>query len=132
MEKISYIFFGGLTTVVNIMVYTFLTRILHVDNIVSNCCAWIASVIFAYITNKLFVFFSDAHSFTAIFREFISFICCRIMSGAMDMSIMYIFVNVFNFNDFVIKIISNVLVVVVNYIFSKLVIFKQHKSISHN
>lgn len=126
-EQILYLIFGGFTTLVNIITYALLTRVFLLDNITSNIYAWIISVFFAYLTNKLFVFRSNALDMKTIVKELISFISCRLLSGIMDISIMYVFVNLLHFNDIVIKIISNTIVVIVNYLFSKLIIFKKSK-----
>lgn len=124
-EQLLYILFGGLTTIVNIFIYTLFTRFFFVNNIVSNIYAWIASVLFAYITNKLFVFGSKSLNISLMIKEIISFVSCRLLSGVMDMTIMYTFVNLLHFNDFIIKIFANVFVVLANYFFSKMFVFKK-------
>lgn len=95
------------------------------DSILSNIIAWIASVLFAYVTNKIYVFSSKAADIKTVARELISFVGCRLLSGFMDISIMYIFVKLLTLNDFIVKIIDNIFVIVVNYVFSKFIVFKK-------
>lgn len=126
-ETILYLFFGVLSTIVNIGTYLFFTRVLGVNFLISNAIAWVAAVIFAYITNKFFVFESKSVEFKFLIKEFTSFVSCRIFSGVTEMGVMYVMINLMSINDFVVKIITNVVVVVLNFIFSKLIIFKNKK-----
>jgi len=121
-EKINYLFFGGCTTLVNILTYYICTRLLFLDVNVSIVISWITSVIFAYITNKLFVF--NAKN-TNIIKEFLSFIIVRLISLGVDYLIMYLLYDLLSWNDLVVKIIANIVVIVLNYIFSKLLVFKK-------
>lgn len=124
-EVILYVFFGGCTTLVNILSYFVLTDLMHLDYLVSNAQAWVLSVLFAYVTNRIWVFQSSAAGFAAVFKEIVSFFGFRLFSGGVDMLIMYLAVSVLHFPDKPVKILSNVLVIVLNYIFSKLVIFRK-------
>ena len=87
--------------------------------------AWICSVLFAYITNRKWVFHSEAMGSAAILKEMISFFACRLLTGVVDWLCMLIFVDLLYWNDMVIKIGANVLVIILNYVASKLVIFKK-------
>lgn len=124
-EVISYSFFGVLTTLINIIIYFILTRIYQIDYIVSTVIAWAISVLFAYITNKIFVFESKELGIYTIIRELGIFIVYRLLSGGIDIIIMYIAVDCLSFPDGVVKIISNIIVILINYVASKLVIFKK-------
>ncbi len=124
-ETILYLVFGGLTTLINIASYWVLTKLFSVDILVANALAWLISVLFAFVTNKLFVFDSKSLAAGLVIKELVLFMGARIFSGALDMGIMYLFVDVLHFNDMVIKILSNIIVIVVNYVLSKLVIFKK-------
>lgn len=126
-EVISYLIFGVLTTIVNILAYELFTKIFHVDYLVSTVIAWVISVAFAYVTNKIFVFESKTNTKIEILKEITSFVGFRLLSGIMDIVFMYITVDIFSFNDSLMKIASNVVVVVLNYLFSKLFIFKKKK-----
>ncbi len=122
-EIILYLIFGGLTTLINIIAYTVCAYVFYMDTVESTSAAWIISVIFAYVTNKIFVFESRTSTLVMLVKECISFLGCRLATGVMDVFIMYLAVDIMHFNDIIMKILSNVLVIVLNYVFSKLFIF---------
>lgn len=124
-EVINYLFFGVCTTVINIVTYYVCAHWFDFSTTVSNIIAWIISVAFAYVTNKIWVFESKEKGVSHIIREMLSFFGCRFGTLWMDIAVMYIFVDVLHYPDMIIKIASNVLVVIVNYIASKLFIFKK-------
>lgn len=124
-ETIYYLVFGVLSTIVNIGVYILCTRTLNIDFIISNWIAWIAAVIFAYITNKFWVFESKKIQIKFLIKEFLSFVSCRIVSGIIEMFLMYVMISILSINDFAVKITTNIVVVILNFIFSKLIIFKE-------
>ena len=124
-DVIFYLFFGVCTTIVNVVVYWLCAHILHLSTIVSTSIAWALAVAFAYITNRLWVFHSKASGKKEIFREICSFTACRLLTGFLDVAIMYVFVDRLHCPDVVIKIISNIIVIVANYIASKLIIFNE-------
>lgn len=126
-EIIFYLVFGVLTTLVNIITYSIATEWFSINYQVSNIISWIVSVTFAFITNKLFVFESKKIEKTTLIREGISFYGFRVISLGMDMLVMYIMVSILTMNDLFAKIISNVIVIVVNYVFSKLFVFKKNQ-----
>lgn len=125
---ILYVFFGGCTTVINIATYALFSRVFHAGTILSNIAAWILAVSAAYITNKIWVFESEVKDPRGLMREIISFIVCRLATGAMDMVIMYVSVEMLHWNDLIMKVISNVLVILLNFVFSKLIIFRKQQS----
>lgn len=120
-ELILYVFFGVLTTVVNIVVYFFFENVLGVNYLISNIFAWFFSVLFAYITNRIWVFESKNSN---ILKEMSLFFGGRIFSGAVDTALMYLFIDILMIGDFISKIIIQVIVVILNYVFSKLIVFK--------
>ena len=127
-ETISYLIFGILSTIVNIATYVFFSRIIKINFIISNIIAWFVAVIFAYITNKFFVFESKNINIKFILKEITSFMSLRILSGLTELILMYIMINIMLINDFIVKIITNIVVVILNFIFSKLIIFKNKKA----
>lgn len=127
-ESIMYLVFGGLTVGVNIATYIGLTRIIELNYMVANIIAWIVAVIFAYITNKFFVFESNNTELKFLVKEFTSFVSCRILSGVMEMILMYVMIDMMGINDFITKIFTNILVIVLNYVLSKVIIFKKQAS----
>lgn len=124
-EMIMYLIFGVLTTVVNIIVYYLMTEILDIQYLISNIVAWILSVLFAYVTNRIYVFESKSQN---IIKEMTSFFGARFATGVMDMIFMWLFIELHILPGFVAKIISNVFVIITNYVLSKLIVFKGDKS----
>lgn len=122
---IAYGVFGVLTTLVNIITYNCCYNQLGISNTVSNVLAWILAVVFAYITNKMWVFNSKSWQWFVLKREITSFISCRLATGIMDIVIMFICVDFLGWHAMLMKVLSNILVIVLNYIFSKLIIFKK-------
>lgn len=120
-EIIMYLIFGVLTTVVNIVVYYMMADMLQVHYMISNIVAWFLSVLFAYVTNRKYVFESKSNE---IIKEMVSFFGARLATGVMDMAFMWIFVGLGLLPDFIAKVITNVFVIIANYILSKLVVFK--------
>ena len=123
-EGIFYLFFGGCTTLVNIISFMIL-RSFNIEKYISNGIAWFISVLFAFITNKLFVFESRGKKFSESLKECVSFFGFRILSLLFDMGIMYILMDLLSFNELFSKIVANVFVIIINYVFSKLFIFKK-------
>ena len=126
-DVVPYIFFGVCTTIVNIAVYWIAAHPLGMGIMPGTIVAWMAAVLFAYVTNRKWVFHSEATGSDEIAREVMSFFACRIATGVVDWLCMFIFVDLLTMNDVMIKIMANVLVIVLNYIASKLVIFKNKK-----
>lgn len=124
-DVIPYLFFGVCTTIVNVVVYWIAAHPLNLGVMPSTIIAWILAVLFAYITNAKWVFFSKATGFNEKFKEMISFFACRLATGVLDWLCMFVFVDVLKLNDLIIKILSNILVIILNYLASKLIIFKK-------
>lgn len=124
-DIISYLFFGALTTLVNYLVYLPCYNWLGLSATVSNIIAWAAAVTFAYLTNKPFVFRSYDWSMKTVLPEFTKFLGCRVGSGVLETLIIFITVDCLNFNGNLMKIITSVLVVILNYVASKLLVFKE-------
>ncbi|RAS74879.1 GtrA family protein [Priestia endophytica] len=123
-EMISYLVFGVLTTVVNIALYILLTKGFSIDYRWATTVAWIVSVLFAFVTNKLYVFKSKTLTTSIMFRELLSFFFFRGLSYVLDLAIMIICVSRLSIDDIVAKILANIVVILVNYIASKYFIFK--------
>jgi putative flippase GtrA len=125
-EIIYYLFFGGCTTIVNFISYYVPARVFGIEEIVSNIIAWIISVLFAYTTNKIFVFESKTTTVQDLLKEMFSFIFARFFTGALfDVGLFALMLKVFHINDIITKITTQVIVVILNYICSKLIIFKK-------
>lgn len=122
---ILYGVFGGLTTLVNIAAYWLMAHPFMMPTMPSTILAWAAAVTFAYVTNRRWVFHSKAHTGREVTKELISFFACRLATGVIDWTCMYLFVEVLVWNDMIVKFAANVLVIILNYVASKLLIFKQ-------
>ena len=121
---LMYLFFGICTTVINIVTYWMFYISLDFPNVLSTIFSWIISVLFAYITNKLWVFESRSFGKKVLVREIATFFGARFISGIIDLAIMFLFVDMLLFPAMNIKFISNIFVVIFNYVASKVVIFK--------
>lgn len=124
-EMLLYIFFGVLTTVVNVLSFGLLRDILQWRLLTANTLAWGLSVAFAFLTNKVFVFRSKSFAAGLVVRELVSFVGARLFSLAVDTAGMWLLVDVLTWNDWLAKVLMNVIVIVINYVFSKLFIFKR-------
>lgn len=120
-EVFFYLVFGVLTTLVNIVAFAILSRALSVGTVASNIIAWFLSVLFAYVTNRKWVFDTRGDS---VLREAAVFFSGRIGTGVLDTVVMFVTVDLLVWNDLLMKIISNVIVVILNYIISKFFVFK--------
>ena len=124
-DILSYLFFGGLTTVVNYLVYLPCYNLFSLSAAVSNAIAWAVAVAFAYLTNKPFVFRSHDWSAKTVIPELTKFVTCRIGSGLLETGILFLCVDLWAWDGNVWKIVTSVLVVILNYIASKLLVFKK-------
>lgn len=120
---ILYIVFGVLTTLINLASYFIFSKVFKFGTVFSTCVAWLFAVLFAFVTNRKWVFDSKNNKFLSKFNELIKFLACRILTGILDVLIMYIFVDIFKLNDIFMKLLSNVIVIIANYFASKYLIF---------
>lgn len=120
-ELILYVIFGTLTFFVNVITYFIFKDLLGINYLISNVLSWFFSVLFAYITNRIWVFESKSPD---ILKEMGLFFGGRIFSGAVDTGLMYLFIDILTIGDLISKIVVQVIVVILNYIFSKLIVFK--------
>ncbi len=124
-DVISYLFFGVLTTIVNYVIYLPVYNLLGLSAAVSNAIAWVVAVAFAYLTNKPFVFKSHDWSAKTVVPELAKFVSCRLASGVMETAILFVTVDLLGWNGNIWKLITSVLVVILNYLASKLLVFKK-------
>lgn len=128
-EIINYIIIGGLTTVVSLLVYYGLTYTIFNPNVsielqITNIISWIASVTFAYFTNRKYVF---KQKNKMNLKEAFDFYLSRVSTLVLDMLLMYILVTKLSFNDKIIKLIVQIVVIILNYVLSKIFVFKEKK-----
>lgn len=124
-DMVSYLFFGVLTTVVNYLVYLPLYNLLGISAAVSNMIAWAAAVAFAYVTNKPFVFKSHDWSMQTVLPELGKFVGCRAASGGLETALVFLTVDVCGWDGNLWKLIISVVVVILNYVSSKLLVFRK-------
>ena len=124
-ELVSYLFVGVATTVVNYVVYWFATRPLGLGTMPGTWVAWVCAVAFGYWANKTFVFRTHCESMAALLREAGSFFAMRLASLGIETALMFLTVEVLRLPDLAMKLLINILVIILNYAFSKLFIFKK-------
>ena len=127
-DILSYLFFGGLTTLVNFVIYYPCYNWLHMTATVSNVIAWAVAVAFAYVTNKPFVFQSHDWSAKTVIPELTKFVGCRVGSGLLETALIFLTVDLLHCNGNVMKLLLAVVVVILNYVASKLLVFKKEKT----
>ena len=123
-EVFMYLLFGGLTTVINVVIY-YIGTLLGLTTAIANLIANVVAILFAYVTNRKFVFESKATTKKEIGAEFGKFVSARIATFVMDMILMVLLVDYLHYNNLICKIVVNILVIILNYIFSKIFVFKK-------
>lgn len=121
-EMILYLFFGGLSFVLNIFIYTTLVHLLDFDELFANLISWFIVVVFVYITNKKWVFKYKSNKNVQLFAEFAM---ARVVTLLIEEAILFVGIKIFGINDIVVKIVGQIVTIISNYIFSKLVVFKK-------
>jgi putative flippase GtrA len=123
-EIFKYLIFGLLTTIVNVVVFFLFNTVFNIPYLIANAISIVVAIIFAFYTNKKYVFKSKPSTFKLVFKQFYLFVGLRLISGLFDMLTMWIFVDFINLESNFSKILTQFVVVILNYIFSKLIIFK--------
>ena len=124
-ELVAYLFAGVATTIVNYVVYFMATRWMGLGVMAGTWVAWIIAVAFGYVVNKAFVFHTHCESMAALAKEAASFFAMRLVSLGMETVLMFVTVELMGLNDLVMKPLVNIVVIIANYVFSKLFIFKK-------
>lgn len=125
-EGINYLFFGFLAFVLNYVLYFLFESALRIPYgyMIATALAWALTVVFAYWTNRRFVFKSNNKDISAVWKEFVSFISARVATGVLEMVLMYLLVDCAHANDKISKLICQTIVILANYVLSKIWIFK--------
>lgn len=130
-EIINYLIVGVLTTVISIVTYFLFSLVLDIENnilfILANVLSWICAIIFAYITNKKFVFNTTTSNKKEEIKVFSMFVSSRITTLLIELAFMFITVKVMLINDKIAKVVAQFIVIVLNYILSKLFVFKKNR-----
>ncbi len=124
-ETVAYLFWGVLTTAVNIAVFSLCRQVPGVTAVAANAAAWIAAVVFAFATNRRFVFGSTAAPGFPLAREFFLFAASRVFSGAVDTALIFATVDVMGLADVPMKVLANAVVIVLNYATGKWLVFRK-------
>lgn len=127
---ICYLFFGLITTVVNIGTYWLCYDILHIPNLISNFIAWVTAVIVSFVTSKIWVFESKSWNRSVLIPEIIKFFGARIATFLIDEAIMGVGVDLLHFNGMIMKVVSGIVVVILNYVFSRLWVFGKNSGVN--
>ena len=123
-EVISYLFFGVLTTAVDFLSYLLFTRVLSMGDELSNIIAQVVAIIFAFVTNKLFVFEDKTDSKEKLFGQFLKFVSLRTATLILNAALFRLLAVALGIHDIIAKALVSVLVIILNYVFSKLIVFK--------
>ncbi len=126
-EGMAYLIFGVLTTVIDYAISNFLFYMVHMASVPAQTIAWIAAVLFAFVTNKWWVFRSKTRKPAEVWREFVSFVLCRVATFLFNLAALFVLVDWMGMEFFICKLAISVVVVVLNYIFSKILIFSGKK-----
>ncbi len=124
-ELWNYLIFGGLAFIVNYVAYAICVQIFSLHHQVGNIISWVVAVIFVYWTNRNFVFKSEVTDKKGVIREVITFLGARIATLVLEIIVLWLMVDIMSMNDMIAKLIGQFIVIVTNYGFSKLVIFRK-------
>ena len=123
-EGINYLIFGFLAFVLNYVLYFVFASMLQMHYMIATAVSWVLTVVFAYWTNRNFVFKSQNKEKASVLKEFISFIGARVATEVLELVLMYVMVDLCSINDKISKLVCQVLVILANYVLSKIWIFK--------
>lgn len=127
-EGINYLIFGFLAFVLNYILYFLFADAIGIHYMAATGLSWVLTVVFAYWTNRTFVFKSRNKEAGAVWKEFVSFIGARVATEVLELVLMYVMVDMAGINDKIAKFVCQVLVILANYVLSKVWIFKDNSS----
>lgn len=126
-EGIAYLIFGVLTTLVDYVISNALFYAAHMSSVPAQTIGWVAAVLFAFVTNKWWVFNSHTLVPSEVWKEFVSFVLCRVATFLFNLAAIFVMVDLMDMEFFICKLMISVVVVVLNYVFSKILIFAHKK-----
>jgi len=126
-EAIDYLFWGGVAFVLSMVLFYLFANVMEIYEQFANILSWIICVIFTYLTNRIFVFQSKVKGLKNVFREFKDFVTARLLTLVMENAILFVMIDLLTINNMVSKLVGQFVVIVTNYILSKLWIFKKQK-----
>lgn len=124
-EIISYLFFGVLTTAVDFISYFIFTRLFTINEVWANVLSQAVAILFAYVTNKIFVFEDKTNTPFELVVQFVKFVSCRLVTMVINSAMFAVMIDMMHISDLITKVIVSVVVIILNYIFSKLIIFRK-------
>ena len=122
-ETLLYLFFGGLSFILSMLLYYIFSEIFAMNVLIANIVSWVIVVAFCFVTNKTYVF--EDKSEKTIIAQLLSFYIGRLVTLGIEELILFVFITLLSFNNMIVKIIAQIIVIILNYIFSKLIVFKK-------
>ena len=127
-EILLYLFFGLISFLISVGTYALFTEVLHVNVLIANIIAWILSVSFAYISSRIWVFENTATGGKAVIAEIGKFVSGRLGTLAIEELILYIFITRMGLNSMAVKLAATIIVIILNYVISKIWVFRAKES----
>lgn len=124
-EAISYLFFGVLTTAVDFVSYFIFTRLFSINEVLAHVLSQAVAILFAYITNKLFVFEGKTNTLFELIVQFVKFVSCRLVTMVINSAMFAFMIDIMHIPDIISKVVVSIVVIILNYVFSKLIIFRK-------
>ena len=124
-EVLLYLFFGGLTFLVSVISYAYFNVTLGINELVANIISWVLAVAFAFFTNRIWVFQAPTETVSQFLMQLIRFFMGRVATLVVEEVILLVFITILGFNSMAVKVIAQVIVIVLNYVISKLVVFRK-------
>lgn len=124
-EVILYLLFGGATFFINLWLFTLLTHVMKMDALVANVIDWIICVLIQFSTNRTWVFNNNVCSTTELIKQIVSFFGWRLLTLIIEETILAVFIVLMNLNSFIVKLLAQVVVIVLNYVISKWLVFRK-------
>lgn len=127
-EGIDYLFWGGVAFVLSMVLFYIFANMMMIEEQIANVITWIICVIFTYVTNRTFVFRSNVSGAKAITKEFVDFTSARLATLILENAVLFICIDLLTWHNMIAKLLGQFLVIVSNYVLSKLWIFKKKES----
>ncbi len=124
-EKLLYLFFGGLTTVTSLVTFWFVNRVVMANEHIANVASWILAVLFAFLTNRAWVFNAKTNGKAAFFKQLFGFYGGRLLTFGIEELLLLIFITWLHFDSMLVKIAAQIVVLILNYVVSKLFVFRK-------
>ena len=124
-EMLLYLFFGGLSFIVSIATYALFNVGMNINELIANVLSWIITVMFAFLTNRVWVFQSPTNGVAEFVKQMFVFYSGRVITLVVEEVILLVFITWLGFNSMLVKVVAQVIVILLNYVISKLVVFRK-------